>query len=83
MHCNCSSQVSKQPTIKGHIYVNTFVFYVNYIAFLGTQISENSQDLMQTPHFTLHCFSASLNSLFLMASLALFSAAFTSLLDIL
>lgn len=33
-------------------------------------------------YFTLQCFSASLNSLFFMASLALFSAAFTSLLDI-
>jgi len=36
----------------------------------------------EAAHLTLQCFKASLNSLFLMASLALLSAAFTSLLDI-
>lgn len=45
-------------------------------------ISCHEDILPESKYFTLQCFRASLNSLFLMASLALFSAAFTSLLDI-
>lgn len=66
MHCNCSCQVSEQPEI----------------TLKEWRISHQNNKCTSGWLLTLQCFNASLNSLFLMASLALFSVAFTSLLDI-
>lgn len=81
MHYNCSSQVLKQPKLR----VKRKRWAISITAQEKDSLTDfNTKRTLLSLYeiFTLQCFSASLNSLFFMASLALFSSDFTSLLDI-
>lgn len=72
-----------QNSLKSHIEESSYErFGVSWSHLVYRLISCHQDIAPESKYFTLQCFRASLNSLFLMASLALFSAAFTSLLDI-
>lgn len=72
-----------QNSLKSHIEESSYErFGVSWSHLVYRLISCHQDIVPESKYFTLQCFRVSLNSLFLMASLALFSDAFTSLLDI-
>lgn len=96
MHYNCSSQLSKQPkaTLERAKWAMQYLCsrdtsphlvhrLITVISTVKTVWMPPFSLWLNLKYFTLQCFRASLNSLFFMASLALFNAVFTSLLDIL